>query len=127
MRTCSMKTFFIKNALQLLGLLLLLSTSLAFSSKGDANFYGTYGVSTVDPSQIKLQILENHTFVFQDYSQAKHPVRVSGTWTLKGRKVVLTGKDNQNDFHRVWTFENNAQVAKSRKGLNFWRLCKIGD
>ena len=122
-----MKTFFMKNALQLLGLLLLLSTSLAFSSKGDANFYGTYGVSAVDPSQIKLQILENHTFVFQDHSQAKHAVHVSGTWTIKGRKVILNSSNQENDFHRVWTFENNGQVAKSRKGLNFWRLCKIGD
>jgi hypothetical protein len=28
-------------------------------------------------------------------------------------------------FHKVWTILENGQVAKSRRGLTFYSLCKI--
>lgn len=97
----------------------------SFSGKNATGFIGTYGVSPSDPAQIKLIINSDHTFYYQDFSVSDKKIKVKGNWTLKGRKVILKDENSQNGFHSVWTFLDNGQVAKSRKGLCFYRLCKI--
>jgi hypothetical protein len=88
---------------------------------------GTYGVTASNPSQLKLSIHADHTFKYQDYSNPKQPVVVSGKWILKGKKVVLIGSNSEQSFHHVWSFTQNGQVAKSRKGMCFYRICKISN
>lgn len=97
----------------------------SFSVKNSNEFIGTFGVSTSDPSQIKLTINSDHTFYYQDFSVSDKKIVVNGHWTLKGKKVLLSSNDSNVQFHSTWTFTENGQVAKSRKGLCFYRLCKI--
>ncbi|MBK7880518.1 MAG: hypothetical protein WBP33_11345 [Saprospiraceae bacterium] len=97
----------------------------SFTEKNTNEFIGTYGVSGSDPSQIKLTLHSDNTFFYQDLSNTDKKIVIKGNWTSKGKKVFL--KDNSSDkkFHNVWTFLENGHVAKSRKGLTFYRLCKI--
>lgn len=109
-------------------ILMLLTTVglISFTDKVENNFIGTYGVSDSNPSQIKLTIHADHTFTYQDFSVADNKIEASGKWTLKGNKVVLTDHNANQSFHDTWTFDQDGQVAKSRKGLCFYRLCRVG-
>jgi hypothetical protein len=105
------------------GMAILLMSS--FTNKNANKFIGTYGVSESDHSQITLTIQADHTFYYQDFSTPDKKIVVKGSWTLKGQKVILEDNSSGIKFHDVWTFEKEGQVAKSRKGLSFYRLCKI--
>lgn len=97
----------------------------SFTKKNADQFIGTYGVSSTDPSQIKLIINSNHTFYYQDFSNSDKKIVSKGNWTLRRNKGVL--KDKNIKFHNVWIFNKTGVVAKSRKGLTFYRLCKIDE
>jgi hypothetical protein len=100
---------------------------LSFTDKNSTNFIGTYGVSQSDQTEITLTINSDHTFNYQDYSNPDKKISVSGKWTLKGKKVLLENSNPEKKFHTVWTFTENGQVAKSHKGLLFYRLCKTAE
>ena len=97
----------------------------SFSKKDTIDFIGTYSVSSSDPSQIKLTINTGHTFEYQDFSDVDRKIVVKGEWTQKGQKVILKSQSSDEKFHNVWSFDKNGQVAKSRKGLSYYKLCKI--
>ncbi len=97
----------------------------SFTNKNANWFIGTYGVSSSDPSQITLTINADHTFYYQDFSMADKKIAMKGNWILKGQKVILQDNSSGMKFHNVWSFDDNGQIAKSRKGLSFYRLCKI--
>lgn len=97
----------------------------SFTDKNLNEFIGTYGVSASDPSQIKLTINSDNTFYYQDFSIPDKKIVIKGNWTLKGKKVFLRDNSSNVKFHNVWTILENGQVAKSHKGLTFYRLCKI--
>lgn len=109
-------------------ILILLTTVglMSFTDKVENNFIGTYGVSDADPAQIKLTINADHTFTYTDFSVADHKIEASGKWTRKGNRVILTDNNPDKAFHDTWTFDQDGQVAKSRKGLCFYRLCRVG-
>jgi hypothetical protein len=97
----------------------------SFTVKNTDYFIGTYSVSASDPSQIKLIINSDHTFYYQDFSVSEKKIVIKGNWTVRGNKVILKDNDSNLKFHNVWTFDKNGQKAKSRRGLTFYRLCKI--
>lgn len=97
----------------------------SFTDKNSNEFIGTYGVSESDPSQIKLTINSDNTFFYQDFSIADKKLIIKGNWTSKGNNVFLKDNSSNRKFHNVWTISENGHVAKSRKGLTFYRLCKI--
>ena len=98
----------------------------SFTNKNPGEFIGTYSVSETDPAQITLTINADHTFSYQDFSAPDKIIAVEGKWTMKGQKVILQGTNSADTkFHNVWSFDDNGQVAKSRKGLSFYRLCRI--
>ena len=99
----------------------------SFADKNSNEFIGTYGVSGSDPSQIRLTINSDNTFYYQDFSVPDKKIVIKGNWTLKGRKVFLRHSDSQVKFHNVWTILGNGQVAKSHRGLTFYKLCKIDE
>lgn len=105
--------------------LMMILVLTSFTDKDAVPFVGTYGVGDSDPSQIKLVINSDHSFYYQDFSVYDKKVRVNGNWTLEGKKVVLNALGSAKKFHHLWTFEKNGLVAKSRKGLTFYRLMKI--
>lgn len=97
----------------------------SFTNKNASEFIGTYGVSETDPARITLTINTDQTFSYEDLSVPDKKIVVKGNWTLKGQKVILHDHSTGIKFHDVWSFEENGQIAKSRKGLSFYRLCKI--
>ncbi len=106
--------------------LTLIFTLLLLSSFTTTNtFTGTYGVSAADPSQIKLSINADNTFTYQGLSVAGKAIEVKGTWTMKGKQVILKSDDASAKFHRVWSFDEAGKVARSRRGLCWYRLCKL--
>ncbi|MCB0734602.1 MAG: hypothetical protein H6608_12360 [Flavobacteriales bacterium] len=106
-------------------LFLTLSFSLfSFKLTDNRSVTGTYGVSASDPSGIELIIHDDHTFQYRDRSDANNPISASGTWSEKGNKIVLNDA-TQTNFHRIWTIEEDGSAARSRKGLSFYRLCRI--
>lgn len=98
----------------------------SFTGTDYLKFIGTYGVSETDPSRIQLTLKADQTFYYQDFSVSSHKIVAQGSWTLKGNKVVLSDKNAGRRFHRVWTFDKEGKVARSRNGLTFYRLCKTG-
>jgi hypothetical protein len=96
----------------------------SFNGADLTNHTGTYGVSESDPSQIKLIIHADQTFYYQDFSVPDKKIIVSGTWTQREKKVILDDSASETNFHSVWTFKENGQVAKSRNGMAFYRLCR---
>jgi hypothetical protein len=111
-------------AVQILAVFMTIIVMSSFTDKNAHKFIGTYSVSASDHAQIKLTINADHTFYYQDFSVSDKKIILKGNWTLKGKKVVLKNVDSQTKFHNVWSFVENGQVAKSRKGLSFYRLCK---
>lgn len=103
----------------------LMTFSLMSFSGSETPFIGTYGVS--GSNHIKLIINADHTFYYQDFSNPNEQIAVHGNWTTNGKKVELVSNDSTQKFHDTWTFENDEQVAKSHKGMAFYRLCKISD
>ncbi len=97
----------------------------SFTNKNPGEFIGTYSVSETDPAQITLTINADHTFSYQDFSASDKKIVVEGKWTMKGQKVILQDNSTGMKFHDVWSFDENGQVAKSRRGFSFYRLCKI--
>jgi hypothetical protein len=97
----------------------------SFTFNNSNAFIGTYGVSDSSSSQIKLVINDDQTFYYQDFSNAENKIVVEGRWTLKGKNVILNCDDANVKFHDTWTFTNDGQVAKSRKGLCYYRICKL--
>ncbi len=114
-----MKTF---KLFSLLAAFFLLS---AFNYKDGQPILGSYGVSTNDPAQIKLTLKEDGSFTYQDLSNPKQKILVNGTYTQKGNKVILKSTENTVSFHHIWTIKQDGSTAKSRKGLCFYKLCKI--
>lgn len=98
----------------------------AFASGPSNNFIGTFGVPDADPAQIKLTINADQTFYYQEFSSANNKVAINGNWRFDGKKLILTDSEkNTHKFHNVWRFTENGNVAKSRSGLSFYRLCRI--
>jgi len=114
-----------KNASTLLAALILIILMSSSTDKKANEFIGTYGVSESDPSQIKLTINSDYTFYYQDFSVPDNKIVVHGKWSQKGKKVFLTNNEANKKFHKVWKFEKEGQVAKSRKGLCYYRLGKV--
>ncbi len=112
-------------AIKMLAIMATVVLMSSFTGQNPPAFIGTYGVSSSDPAQIILTINADHTFYYQDLSVAGKKVIINGSWTQKGRKVVLTDNKPTEGFHDLWSFVDDGQVAKSRRGLSFYRLCKI--
>jgi hypothetical protein len=113
--------------LKLLSALMTMILMSSFTNNKYNEFTGTYGVSSSDPAQIKLIINSDHTFYYQDFSHPGKKIVIHGNWITRGKKVILKDNASGKHFHKVWTFVENGQIARSRKGLCFYRLCKIDD
>ena len=114
-----------EKSLKFLAALITVISLCSFAQKDPSDFIGTYGVTSSDPSQIKLIINSDNTFYYQDFSAPDKKIAVNGNWTLKGNKVYLKGNSTNEKFHNIWSFSENGQSAKSHRGLTFYRLCKI--
>ena len=91
---------------------------------------GVYGICNCDSlskSSLKIELTINEDFTFH-YFNNSIPTKildVQGSWTLNDNTVFL--KDYHSDFpiNNKWTIDKNGKCLKSRKGLEFSRLCHI--
>ncbi len=79
----------------------------SFTSKNHRTNIGTYGVSASDASQIRLTINSDNTFYYQDFSIPNKKIIAEGSWSLKGRKVILKSNNSDIKFHTHWSFLDN--------------------
>lgn len=96
----------------------------SFTPKNEASFVGTYGVTTSNPARISLSIFANQTYYYQDFSVPNQKIISRGKWVQTGNTLTLQDENAQKNFHRVWKFNPKSKLAKSRKGLCFYSLCK---
>lgn len=114
-----------RKTIQLITMLAIIFVMSSFTPTKTEAHIGTFGVSPSNPAQITLIINPDHTFYYQDFSVPDKKIVVNGSWTMRGKKVILQGDSTIYTFHHIWTFTENGQVAKSRKGLCYYRLNKI--
>jgi len=102
-------------------ILVLALLGLSTSSFSQTLLPGTYG-SCLESNTIKLVLNDDGTFTYQDYSNPKNQIDITGKWeNSRGRRVVLLGHDGLK-FHKNWKIEKDGIAAKSRHGLTFYRL-----
>jgi len=124
----SIKTIFSKtNNMKATTQILLLASLFFFTSftmAPENELYGTYGVADADPAQIELVLNEDHTFIYQDYSNSAKKIEVSGNWDLNKGHVILKDAEADVKFHTKWKISGDNKVAKSRMGMTFYRLVR---
>ena len=109
--------------LALLSFLVLFSFAAFAGNPSDKkDWIGTYGVSQNDPAQIELQLLEDGTFSYQDFSDTQNKLKISGNWHVEKGHLILEDEGAASTFHSKWKLDGNA--IKSRKGMTFYRLCR---
>ncbi|MEL7532144.1 MAG: hypothetical protein AAFN10_12580 [Bacteroidota bacterium] len=108
-------------------LLLLLVGGLTFAFAPADDIIGTYGVGANNPSQIELSLHADHSFSYQDYSNPTNQIDATGRWEIQRSKIVLLDYDPQLSIHNKWKIEQQGMLAKSRKGLSFYTLHRLGE
>lgn len=78
---------------------------------------GTYGGGC----QVQLKINTDHTFSYCDRSVQPH-LYINGEWEQTDGVIKLKGPAGVK-FHNRWKIDGEYPCLKSRKGLNWRRLC----
>lgn len=89
---------------------------------------GTYGVcdcAETTGSKIELTINDDFTFHYVDQSNPAKKVDISGKWTLNGNTVRLKDFNSPFAIHEKWNIDKNDKCLKSRRGMEWRRLCQI--
>lgn len=85
---------------------------LSFSVENSSNQVRSYGISENDPSQIRLDLNPDNSFYFRYFSNLSEQIELKGTWTLKGKKLILEAADGTKKFHSVWRTVSAGQKIK---------------
>lgn len=98
---------------------------MSFTTATNADVIGTYGVGADNPNTIELVLNADNTFTYKDFSDAQKPIDVQGNWEIKRDVIVLKNYTSNFSFHNKWKIKMDGKVAKSRKGMTFYRLVKL--
>jgi hypothetical protein len=87
--------------------------------------YGVCGSGAESAAKIELTINDDFTFHYFDNCNPLKILDIKGNWALENKTIVL--KDYTSDFsiHNKWKIDNNEKCLKSRKGLEYTRLCHL--
>ncbi len=111
-----------------------LIVSFSFTISDDrpktAGVAGKYGVCSYAeaPAQeisVELTLNPDNTFHYIDNSNTENKIDVSGKWTLYEGDIYLTDYPTGKSIHKIWKTEKDSSCLKSRKGMTYYRLCKI--
>ena len=102
-----------------------LITAFAFKNPSGSEIYGAYGISKKDSANVGLTIKEDKTFSYRYYSEKNELTETQGEWEMKNGMIILKNYPPDLSFHTKWKITDNGTVAKSRKGLNFYRFIKL--
>lgn len=87
---------------------------------------GVYGVSSDPlPFVFELSLNADKTFHYVNNSVPGKAIDVSGTWEQNGDKINLSNYTSPFPINDTWKVDSYG-CLKSRKGLEFTRLCNIG-
>ena len=91
---------------------------------------GTYGVCNCgeelsQSTKIELTVNEDHTFHYFDNSNRKELIDLNGKWVMDDKTIKLTDYQSTVKIHDKWTIDRNTNCIRSRKGLEFTRLCHL--
>lgn len=104
---------------------LVLSIALITSFKTTpVNITGTYSSGANNPTGIQLDLRQDHTFTYRDFTDPNNKIEVTGGWEGKGNKVELKYFVSSANVHTKWVISNDGKIAKSAKGLTVYSLVK---
>jgi hypothetical protein len=89
---------------------------------------GTYGICDCDgttSSKIELTISPDYTFHYVDNDNLAKKVDITGKWTLDGSTIRLKDFETPFAIHEKWNLDKNDKCLKSRRGMEWRRLCLI--
>jgi hypothetical protein len=118
-----MKTVFLFSTIAL-GVLL-----MSFNRHRDPNATktaaGVYGVSAEAlPFTFELSLNADNTFHYVNNSVPGKAIDTKGTWEQKGNTITLSHYTSEFPINDKWKMDSY-HCLKSRKGLEFTRLCNI--
>lgn len=118
-----MKTVFIFSALTLS--MLLMSFNGRREPGSTKTAAGVYGVGTEAlPFTFELSLNPDNTFHYVNNSVPGKAIDTKGTWEQKGNTITLSHYTSKFPIHTKWKVDGD-QCLKSRKGMEFTRLCLI--
>ena len=103
--------------------ILFTGTILSFSSRAQNMVHvpaGNYGGDGNNAP--RLQLNENHTFVYTDLTKKSKPVIAEGTWSVESNELVLQ-PNSKVHLNKRYTIARDGLCIKTRKNLAFYRLC----
>lgn len=104
------------------GIYVLAALALFAFSRLPVDLTGTYGVCNTE-GMVELRLNEDGTYHYLDRSNPNEPIDVEGKWEAVENRVRLVNDENLR-FHDKWMISEDGSVAKSRKGMAFYRLVK---
>jgi hypothetical protein len=107
--------------------ILLLTTLTASKPPEQANVtIGTYGIypnsSTI---LIELKLNDDFTFNYVNNANLTKPVNTKGNWKVIGNTIELENFKSAFPINTKWTIDKDQPCLKSRKGLEFTRICLL--
>lgn len=106
----------------------LLTSSFTREQNPDKMVSGIYGICNMDDGaspRIELIINDDHTFHYYDNLDQAKIIDIIGKWTLNGNTILLTDFESEYAIHDKWAIDAKYQCIKSRKGLEWTRLCHL--
>ena len=87
---------------------------------------GIYGVCSAEklPFTFEVSLNEDHTFHYVNNSVPGKAIDTKGIWEQKGNTITLSHYTSEFPINDKWKMDSY-HCLKSRKGLEFTRLCNI--
>ena len=89
---------------------------------------GVYGICSSEKEQgpnFEVTLKNDGNFHYVNSFNSKSPIDVTGKWVLSGNTIKLVDFVSSVKIHDKWQFDNTGICIKSRKGLEYSRLCQI--
>ena len=89
---------------------------------------GTFGVCDCDEDtsmKFNLTISDDFTFHYYKNDDPDNMIDVKGKWEMKDNTIVLKEYTSSKPIHDKWTVDKNGVCLKSKKGLEWSRLCQV--
>jgi len=91
---------------------------------------GAYGVCSCENTndnvtRVELIINEDNTFSYFDNTNSSKIIDIKGSWALNDNTIILKGYKSDSSINNKWAIDKNEKCLKSRKGLEWTRLCHI--
>jgi hypothetical protein len=116
--------------IKIIATVLVVFTTMSFSDKAPSEkvMTGAYGVCNCGPesaAKVELTINDDFTFHYYDNNNPAKIIDVKGNWALNENVILLKDYKSAFAIRDKWTIDKNEKCLKSRKGMEWTRLCHI--